>query len=671
MDEPTFKDLGLDERILEAVSALGFEKPTPIQAETIVPINAGRDVIGRARTGSGKTAAFGLPLLERVKDGERGVQGLILAPTRELAVQVTEALRTFAKKLPVQIVTIYGGADYEPQLRALKKGVPVVVGTPGRTLDHIKRGTLDLSGVKLVVLDEADEMLRMGFIEEVDTILAETPNEKQVVLFSATMPPPIQKVANRHLNDPVMIQVESAALTTSHIEQRWVLAPLKHKLDALMRILAAEERGATLIFARTRKSCGELADALAKRGVSADALHGDLNQGARERVLARLRAKSIDIVVATDVAARGIDVEHITHVVNFDLPPDVEQYVHRIGRTGRAGRKGVALNLVKPGAKRQIKAFERMLNATIVEVQVPSDADIQARALDQLRRTLSDHEPSHIATALASELAATDRASALAAAIDLLADARGLTLEDEPDDQPPEWQRAKKGPRRELTNIVELFFSVGRVHGVQAGVVVGALANEGDIPGAHIGRVTILPHKCFVEVEAEDAERFLRNHKMIVMRGNEVRVQRAFGRDSKNRPPPRRERSDSDRPKRDFDKPKRDFDRPKRDFDKPKRDFDKPKFEKKPKSDKPKSDKPKSDKPKGDKPKGDKPKGDKPKGDKPKGDKKPKSDKKDRKFDKGPKIKPKPKKDGAKKKGKPKKSKPKKGGMSPPKRRKK
>ena len=289
-EKPTFADFPLDPRIQSAVAALGFVEPTPIQIASMRPLLAGKDVIGGARTGSGKTAAFGLPLLETVKDaGGKEPRGLILAPTRELAVQVTEALKTFAKNLPVKLTTIYGGASYDTQFRALKAGVTIVVGTPGRVIDHLERGSLDLSKIEFLVLDEADEMLRMGFIEPVERVLAALPDKRQIALFSATMPPPIQRVAQKYLNNPVDIQVEDSKLHVDHIEQRALVVAQRDKIDALCRVLAAEPRGTTLVFARTRLGCAEVADELAKRGISADALHGDLNQAARERVLARMR----------------------------------------------------------------------------------------------------------------------------------------------------------------------------------------------------------------------------------------------------------------------------------------------------------------------------------------------------------------------------------------------
>ena len=383
-DTPTFADLGLDERLLDALDKLGFESPTPIQAEAIPPLLAGRDVIGRARTGSGKTAAYGLPLLHRISESTGAVRALVLAPTRELALQVTDAIRDLARRLPVRVVTIYGGAPYEPQLRALARGVPIVVGTPGRVLDHMERGSLDLSSIEMLVLDEADEMLRMGFIDAVETVIAACPDDRQVALLSATMPDDIRRIAAGHLHDPVELALQDDGPRVDHIDQQWIRVPQRGKLDALERLLQTGPPGATLVFARTRKGCAEVADTLTRWGVAADALHGDLTQAARERVVHRLRAGGLRVVIATDVAARGIDVDHIGRVINLDLPDDTETYVHRIGRTARAGREGEAITLVTSSQRKRMGDIARTLGIAIRKAQVPTDADIAQHQ----RRTL-------------------------------------------------------------------------------------------------------------------------------------------------------------------------------------------------------------------------------------------------------------------------------------------
>jgi ATP-dependent RNA helicase DeaD len=541
-----FEAFPLDERILAALGALGFETPTPIQAATIAPLLEGRDVIGRARTGSGKTAAFGLPLIERVKETRGGVHALLLAPTRELALQVTEALRSYAKRLPLRIVTIYGGAPYEPQLRALREGAQIVVGTPGRVIDHLERGTLDLGKLEWLVLDEADEMLRMGFIEDVERVLAASPETRQVALFSATMPGPIQKVAKKHLRDPIEIQVEKSALTVEHIAQRWMFVPPRNKVDALTRVLAAETRGSTLVFARTRRGCADVADELSRRGVAVDALHGDMNQAARERVLLRFRSGKLDVVVATDVAARGIDVEHITHVINLDFPEDEEVYTHRIGRTGRAGREGRAITFVMPRERRRLQGLQRALRVDIAEMPVPSDADIERRRRERLRASIvevAEAEPTGPLRAFTDELLEGQDAAAIArAAVQLLAERAGYRLRDDADDRPPFWARGGGGAKErtrqprapgepDMANAVELFFPVGRAKGVEPKHVVAALANGLGVPASEIGRITVLPHKTFAGVTQEVADRLIAERAKIALRGNEVPVVRARPRD--------------------------------------------------------------------------------------------------------------------------------------------
>lgn len=559
-DDPnTFAPLGLQPALLDNIRQLGFEEPTPIQAAAIPPLLAGRDVIGRARTGSGKTAAFGLPLLQRLDRKVAGVQALILTPTRELALQVTEALRSFARGIGPQIVTIYGGAPYPPQLRALRAGVPIVVGTPGRVIDHLERGSLDLSRLRLLILDEADEMLRMGFIEDVERVLEAAASDRQIALFSATMPNPIRRVADKHLNDPVVLQVEGGPLTVDHIEQRWLRVPERHKLEALCRILAAEERGATLVFARTRAACAGLTGELERRGIGADALHGDLGQAARERVLGRMREGLLDVLVATDVASRGLDVELITHVVNFDLPTDAENYVHRIGRTGRAGRTGNAITFVTPREVGRLRAFARRIGQPIPEAQVPSDADAACIRLRRLREGLGeallapDHEVLRGWIQAVSEEEDWDPLDLAAAALRLLTEPRGA-LDLDPDPRPPAWARAparppqrqdrqpeqrnqtapprpREGSQVDPEDQVELFFAAGSARGVRPGDIVGALANEAGVPGAWIGRVSIHDHKSFVGVPRVVAEGLLADGPTFNLRGAQVRM--ALARDDR------------------------------------------------------------------------------------------------------------------------------------------
>jgi ATP-dependent RNA helicase DeaD len=448
-----FAQFGLDPRLLRAVDGLGYSGATPVQAEAIPPLMEGRDVLGQARTGSGKTAAFALPMLQRLRTPGNGVRALVLAPTRELAVQVTKAIESFSEHMPVRVLSVYGGTSYGPQLQALSRGVDVVVGTPGRLLDLMDRGNLDLSRVEMLVLDEADEMLRMGFIDDVERIIAATPPGRQVALFSATMPTPIRRIAETNLNNPVLAQVEETALSSDHIEQRWMAVPQRHKLDALVRLLQGEGCVAVLVFCRTRRDCAEVADELAKRGLNSDALHGDLNQAARERVLQRFRDQRLQIVVATDVAARGLDIDHISHVVNLELPPDVETYVHRIGRTGRAGRLGIAISLINPADRRRVKMLERALQVEIRQVAVPSDADIHRAQRDGLRKELEVALADDVddARAWLMELCREtgwSEEDVAAAALKLVAQGARVELSAPAHENPPSWTAPPAPPSR-------------------------------------------------------------------------------------------------------------------------------------------------------------------------------------------------------------------------------
>lgn len=447
---PNFEELGLDELLLEQVKEMGFEKPTPIQAQAMPPLLMGADIIGRARTGSGKTAAFGLPLLDHLKEGGSHVRALVLTPTRELANQIGEALREHATRLPkVHGVTIYGGAPYGPQIKALKQGANIVVGTPGRVIDLLERGALDLSRLEMFVLDEADEMLRMGFIEDVERLLAETPEDRQVALFSATMPPQIRKVARKYIPDAVEVQVEESALTVDHIDQQWLVIPHRHKLAALERLLKVNAGGSTLVFARTRVSCSEITEELTRKGYAIDTLHGDISQPARERVMRRMRSGQLKLVVATDVAARGLDVDHLTLVVNLDIPESKEVYVHRIGRTGRAGRKGTAISLVTPVQQRFIWRLEKDLNTKIRQIQVPSDAEIAMLQRSAFSEKLSESTVPNAQTFswLRDLMQQHDWTieEAAARALALLAERDGISLssDKEFDTSPPDWAQVR------------------------------------------------------------------------------------------------------------------------------------------------------------------------------------------------------------------------------------
>ena len=535
----TFAELPLDERLLKAIADSGYTEPTPIQAEAIPLMVAGHDIIGRARTGSGKTAAFALPMLEKVKAGGGKVRGLVLCPTRELALQVGKNLQKYGSELPVRGITVYGGASYGPQLQAFRKGVDIVVGTPGRILDHLNKGTLDLSHLEMFVLDEADEMLRMGFIDDVETILAAAPTTRQVALFSATMPEAIRRIADKYLKDIVTVQVESRAMSVDHIEQRGIVVRQGNKLDALVRILQVMPGETHLVFTRTRLNAAETAAELSRRGIKADAIHGDLAQAARERVLGRLRSKQLQVLVATDVAARGLDVDHIGHVVNMDVPTDIESYVHRIGRTGRAGRKGKATVLVTRREQFRVRRLEQVLKVVIKVVRVPTDADIARRQLDTLQQDLEALEDVDAARVVVQELLERTELSETelaARALAMLAMHSDLRL-DSGSTEEPEWSK----PARTGGETVEIFMPIGRNSQVRPGDFVGALGNECGVPGNVIGRISIFPDKTFVQMPRETAEDLLDRYSRLEIRGNVVPL--ALGK-------PRDDRGPSDGPQR-------------------------------------------------------------------------------------------------------------------------
>ncbi len=388
---PNFSELGLPESLLKALTAVGYETPSPIQAATIPPLLAGRDVLGQAQTGTGKTAAFALPALARIDPAQRKPQVLVLAPTRELAIQVAEAFQKYAAHMPgFQVLPIYGGQGYAPQLSALKRGVQVIVGTPGRVIDHLNRGSLDLSELRCLVLDEADEMLRMGFIDDVEAVLKKTPETRQVALFSATMPQQIRRIAQTYLKDPVEIAIKATTTTAANIRQRYWMVSGTNKLDALTRILEAEPFDGMLVFARTKLGTQELAEKLAARGMSAAAIHGDVEQKQREKMVQSLKDGRIDILVATDVAARGLDVDRISHVLNYDIPYDTESYVHRVGRTGRAGRNGDAILFVTPREKGMLRSIERATRQPIEEMKLPSVEAVNDKRVERFLGRITD-----------------------------------------------------------------------------------------------------------------------------------------------------------------------------------------------------------------------------------------------------------------------------------------
>ncbi|MDT4934257.1 MAG: ATP-dependent helicase DeaD [Pseudonocardiales bacterium] len=519
VSEISFTDLGLDERVLRALAEVGYESPSAIQAATIPPLMAGRHLVGLAQTGTGKTAAFALPILSRIDMAQRAPQALVLAPTRELALQVSEAINKYAHHLPgLHVLPVYGGQTFGPQLAGLKRGAHIVVGTPGRVIDHLQKKTLDLSELRFLVLDEADEMLRMGFQEDVETILADTPDGKQVALFSATMPAQIRRIAKKYLTDAVEITVASKTVTAANTRQRYIELSYPRKMDALTRILEVEPFEAMIVFVRTKQATEDLAERLRARGFDAAAINGDLAQVQRERTIGQLRTGELDILVATDVAARGLDVERISHVVNYDIPQDAESYVHRIGRTGRAGRAGEALLFVTPRERHLLKAIEKATRQPVAEMVLPSVEDVNARRvakfadsitarlgspdIDFFRGLIEDYQREQ-------NVPIADVAAALA----VMAQAdRALLLEDEPP-PPPATTRPKRDaapdrpPRtrkpRSAVPMATYRIQVGRRHKVQPGAIVGAIANEGGLSRGDFGHIDIQVDHSLVELPAD------------------------------------------------------------------------------------------------------------------------------------------------------------------------
>ena len=535
----TFSDLGLTPQLLAALTEVGYEAPTPIQARTIPALLAGKDVIGQAQTGTGKTAAFALPILQTIDLERAQVQALVLTPTRELAIQVAEAIHTYGKGLgPLRVLPVYGGQGMQNQIKRLRAGVHVVVGTPGRIMDHLRRETLELDAIRMVVLDEGDEMLRMGFIDDVETILREMPDQRQMALFSATMPPAIRKIAERHLRDPETIAIETQTVTVAAVDQRYLNVTERQKLDALTRVLEVEAPEAALVFVRTKNSAAQLTERLQARGYAAEAMHGDMSQQSRELVIRRLREGQIEIVIATDVAARGLDVERISHVINHDVPFDAESYVHRIGRTGRAGRGGTAILFVTPRETRLLKAIERFTGHRITAMRMPSAADVAARRVQSFKRRLlesSAEEGLEPYLALVEELAeeaGVDMAEIAAAAARLAAAGKPITVDAMPEAPPAP---SADGP------MVRLFVDAGRDAGIRPGDIVGAIAGESDIPGHVIGAIDIHTKFTFVEIPAEYVNRVLERMKNVQIRQRPIVVKLAGGPPGppKRLPPPK------------------------------------------------------------------------------------------------------------------------------------
>ncbi len=518
---PGFRLLNLSEASMRAVIEAGFEAPTPIQEQSIPVLLAGRDLIGQAQTGTGKTAAFALPIADLLDPTLHYPQAIILLPTRELCIQVAQETHSLSKYHKLKVVPVYGGQPIDRQFRALSMGAQVVVGTPGRVLDHLRRGTLNLTQVRMVILDEADEMLNMGFIEDVEEILKDAPAERQTALFSATMPPRIAALSKTYLKDPERVSIESKRRTVALVEQKYYEVVPSQKVEALARILDMESPGSTIIFCRTRRDVDDLGESLQMRGYEAETLHGEMNQAQRDRVMNRFRSSQADLLIATDVAARGLDIDQVTHVINYDIPWDVESYIHRIGRTGRAGRSGEAITLVSPRERYQLRLIERAINAPIRPARVPTSADIASRRRemfkDKLRQTITESNTDGFLMTVEElmEEGNYDSSQIAAAALQML----WLTQKGAADYDIAE---ATVENERTETGMSRLFLQIGRQDGIRPGDIVGAIANEAGVPGSAIGAIDIMDRSAFVEVPEADAARVLDALNRTKMRGKRV-----------------------------------------------------------------------------------------------------------------------------------------------------
>jgi ATP-dependent RNA helicase DeaD len=559
-----FENLGLLPQFMQAIEQLGFEQPTPIQEAAIPLLLEGRNVIGQAQTGTGKTAAYALPMLQQIKPG-KGVQALVLTPTRELAIQVTEATSRMSNHSSVRVLAVYGGQSYTIQTRQLQKGVEVVVGTPGRLMDLMRQNYLDLSKVKYLVLDEADEMLEMGFVDDVETILAQIPDERQIALFSATLPQAVRKLAEKYMSDPQQVAIASKQLTVAETDQKYCRVREGNKLAALSRFLEVGDVKSALIFARTKIRAQELSDQLNEMGYPCESLHGDLSQQRREMVMNRFRQHSVTLLVATDVAARGLDIDDVSHVINYDLPNDAEDYVHRIGRTGRAGKKGVSITFITPRERRNLNLIESYTRQTIAEIRVPSDQEILERRNDRFMARLTEQlGKGNISQerALIARLEETsfDLIEIAAAAMQLARSSEGNAPLIEFSEPPVEQRRSKTYDRRpemvEFTSdrrkgsksggrervqdrsgapktfgrgrgseagMVRLMMNLGNENGLRPSDVVGAIAGEVGIPGKAIGEIDIQQNHTFVDVAEMHVEKVLRESGgKYFMRGKPV-----------------------------------------------------------------------------------------------------------------------------------------------------
>ena len=509
-----FDDFGLTKELVKAISEMGFEEPTPIQSLTIPQVLGGSDIVGQAQTGTGKTAAFGIPIVEKCRKG-RQPYAIILEPTRELAVQVAQEINRIGKYKKVGVLPVYGGKSIETQIQALKRGIDIVVGTPGRIIDHINRKTLSLSGIQVVVLDEADEMLNMGFIEDIETILKTTPAERQTLLFSATMPQPIMNIAKRYMNAPEKARASSKGVIVPKIKQVFYEVREGDKIDALSRLLDVEDPQLAIVFCHTKREVDDVSMKLQQMGYNANALHGDYTQARRDEVMHKFKNGLLDVLVATDVAARGLDIQNVTHVINYNIPQNPENYIHRVGRTGRAGKAGIAITLVNPREYRHLKLIEKTAQTTIGKKKLPSAADVakarEKSIISDISELIRSGNHSHylqLVKGLTEDFSAGDvAAAALFAAY------------GEPKEQPAEYQ--------EKPGTVRLFMTIGRKDKIKVADIVKSIASEANIPYSKIGNIDVLDKFTFVEVPANLAERVIRSVDDMLMKGKRVKVQQA------------------------------------------------------------------------------------------------------------------------------------------------
>jgi len=542
----TFDSLSLSKPVMQAINEIGYETPSPIQAQMIPHMTDGKDVIGQAQTGTGKTAAFALPILSNIDTKNKAPLVLVLAPTRELAIQVAEAFQSYAKHIKgFHVLPIYGGQEYGSQLRQLKRGPQVIVGTPGRIMDHMRKGSLKLNSLKTLVLDEADEMLRMGFIDDVEWILDQTPESRQIALFSATMPKEIHRIAKRYLNKPVEVTIKDKTATAATIHQRYWMVSGTHKLDALTRILEVETYDGIIIFVRTKTATTELAEKLQARGYSAAAINGDMAQSAREQTIGKLKRGRVDILIATDVAARGLDVERISHVINYDIPYDTESYIHRIGRTGRAGRSGNAILFVSPRERRMFYAIEKATKKKIERMELPSAKVLNDKRIDKFRQQISDilaendlglfkeileqYQQEHNIPAL--EIAAA-LAKIAQGDTPLLVKDRPMQAQRDFSDRDSDRSHSDRRPRKKSQKhekppeqgMARFRIEVGHHHKIMPGNIVGAIANEAGLDSKYIGRINIFDDYSTVDMPDEMPKEVFQHLQKVRVGGQQLRI---------------------------------------------------------------------------------------------------------------------------------------------------